>query len=173
MKKIFSLALLTLFLLQLSGQPIVFAQQKTPSQSKVGTSSSGKPTSAPMVITRRRSGSTMIPLIESDFGEAVKVIQQNYVEAKKLDYNAAFKSSIIGMLRSLDPHSNYYDRDEYEELKTDQRSEYFGIGASIQNYLIGEQFDTFITATFRGSPASRAGPWRRCQPLRLSIGRLA
>ena len=61
------------------------------------------------------------------------------------------------MLRSLDPHSNYYDRDEYEELKTDQRSEYFGIGASIQNYLIGEQFDTFITATFPGSPASRAG----------------
>ena len=60
------------------------------------------------------------------------------------------------MLRSLDPHSNYYDRDEYEELKTDQRSEYFGIGASIQNYIIGEQ-DTFITATFQGSPASRAG----------------
>lgn len=99
----------------------------------------------------------MIPLIESDFGEAIKVIQENYVEAKKLDYNVAFKSSIIGMLRSLDPHSNYYDRDEYEELKTDQRSEYFGIGASIQNYVIGEQLDTFITATFHGSPASRAG----------------
>ena len=43
------------------------------------------------------------------------------------------------MLRSLDPHSNYYDRDEYEELKTDQRSEYFGIGASIQNYLLGPE----------------------------------
>src|SRR6476620_10834058 len=61
------------------------------------------------------------------------------------------------MLRTLDPHSNFYDREEYEELKTDQRSEYFGIGASIQNYLIGDQADTFITATFQNSPAWRAG----------------
>ena len=61
------------------------------------------------------------------------------------------------MLRSLDPHSNYYDRDEYEELKTDQRSEYFGIGASIQNYIFGDDADTFVTATFQNSPAARAG----------------
>ncbi len=79
------------------------------------------------------------------------------MDGKKLDYNSVFKSSIIGMLRSLDPHSNYYDREEYEEFKTDQRSEYFGIGASIQNYLLGEQVDTFITATFQSSPAYRAG----------------
>jgi carboxyl-terminal processing protease len=104
-----------------------------------------------------RSTGPTIPLIEKDFGEAVRVIQENYIESLKLDYNAVFKSSIIGMLRSLDPHSNYYDRDEYDELKTEQRSEYFGIGASIQNYIIEEQADTFITATFQGSPASRAG----------------
>lgn len=159
MKKTFSLVLLTLLILTLNLQTVVVAQQKTPSQSKVGTSAAGKPTNAPIVMPRRnpRTSGTMIPLIESDFGEAIKVIQENYVEAKKLDYNVAFKSSIIGMLRSLDPHSNYYDRDEYEELKTDQRSEYFGIGASIQNYVIGEQLDTFITATFHHSPALRAG----------------
>jgi carboxyl-terminal processing protease len=158
-KKTFSLVLLTLLLLPLNVHRVVFAQQKTPSQSKVGTSSAGKPTNAPIVISRRgpRTGGAMIPLIERDFGEAIKVIQENHVEGKKLDYNVAFKSSIIGMLRSLDPHSNYYDRDEYDELKTDQRSEYFGIGASIQNYVISEQLDTFITATFHGSPASRAG----------------
>ncbi|MDQ2921696.1 MAG: S41 family peptidase, partial [Acidobacteriota bacterium] len=159
MKKTFLLALLTLFLLPLNTQPVVFAQQKPPSQSKVGTTSTGKPPTGSTVITRRnvRSSGAVIPVIEKDFGEAVRVIQENYIEGKKLDYNTVFKSSIIGMLRSLDPHSNYYDRDEYEELKTDQRSEYFGIGASIQNYVIGEQADTFITATFQGSPASRAG----------------
>jgi carboxyl-terminal processing protease len=158
-KKTFSLVLLTLLLLTLNVHTVVFGQQKTPSQSKVGTSSAGKPTNAPIAITRRspRTGSAMIPLIEGDFGEAIKVIQENYVEGKKLDYNSAFKSSIVGMLRSLDPHSNYYDRDEYEELKTDQRSEYYGIGASIQNFVIAEGLDTFITATFPGSPASRAG----------------
>jgi carboxyl-terminal processing protease len=99
----------------------------------------------------------VIPLIERDFDEALELIKDNYVEGKKLDYNAAFKSSIIGMLRSLDPHSNYFDRDEFEELKTDQRSEYFGIGASIYNYTVGKDADTFIIATFADAPANRAG----------------
>ena len=85
------------------------------------------------------------------------MIQEQYVDGKKLDYNDVFKSSIIGMLRSLDPHSNYYDREEFDELKTDQRSEYFGIGASIQNYVRGDTGDTYITATFDGVSAGKAG----------------
>ena len=159
MKKLCSLALIALFSLSLNLQTLVFAQQKTQQVSPVGSTSPGRPSTVSTNSGRRngRGGAAAIPLIEKDFDEAVRVIQENYVEGKKLDYNAVFKSSIIGMLRSLDPHSNYYDREEYEELKTDQRSEYFGIGASIQNYIIGEQPDTFITATFQNSPASRAG----------------
>ncbi len=159
MKKLCSLALIALFSLSLNLQTLVFAQQKTHQASPVGSTSPGRPATVSTNSGRRngRGGAAAIPLIEKDFDEAVRVIQENYVEGKKLDYNAVFKSSIIGMLRSLDPHSNYYDREEYEELKTDQRSEYFGIGASIQNYIIGEQPDTFIAATFQNSPASRAG----------------
>jgi carboxyl-terminal processing protease len=106
---------------------------------------------------RRARGTAATAAVERDFDEALKVIQEQYVDGRKLNYNDVFKSSIIGMLRSLDPHSNYYDREEFDELKTDQRSEYFGIGASIQNYIYGEQADTYITATFDGSPAARAG----------------
>jgi carboxyl-terminal processing protease len=95
--------------------------------------------------------------VERDFDEALRLIQGQYVDGKKLNYNDIFKSSIIGMLRSLDPHSNYYDREEFDELKTDQRSEYFGIGASIQNFIYGDQADTYITATFDKSPANGAG----------------
>jgi len=158
-KKIFSLALTTLLSVTLSIQTFVFAQQRTQPHSPVGSASTGKPVGGSTNPSRRnlRGGSAAIPVIEKDFDEAMKVIQENYIEGKKLDYSAIFKSSIIGMLRSLDPHSNYYDREEYDELKTDQRSEYFGIGASIQNYVLGEQPDTFITATFQNSPASRAG----------------
>ena len=157
MKKIFSSALVALFSLTLGLQSLVFAQQKTPPS--VGSTSAGKPATGSTAAGRHtaRGGSNAIPQIEKDFDEAVRVIQENYIEGKKLDYNSVFKSSILGMLRSLDPHSNYYDRDEFDELKTDQRSEYFGIGASIQNYILGEQADTFITATFPSSPASRAG----------------
>jgi carboxyl-terminal processing protease len=85
------------------------------------------------------------------------VIRDNYVDGNKLDYNTVYKSSMTGMLRTLDPHSSYFDREEFEELKTDQRSEYFGIGATIQNYLIGDNVETYITATFDHSPAWRGG----------------
>ena len=95
--------------------------------------------------------------VEEDVAEAVAVIESHYVDGKKLDYNAVFKSSILGMLRSLDPHSNYYDRDEFDEFKTEQRSEYYGIGASIGNQREKEQIDTYIIATFENSPASKAG----------------
>jgi carboxyl-terminal processing protease len=157
-KKIFSLALIAVFSLTLSVQPVVFAQQK-PQTTIGGTASPRTPGNSAAATARRttRTNSAAIPVIERDVDEAIRVIQEHYIESEKLDYNTIFKSSIIGMLRSLDPHSNYYDREEFEELKTDQRSEYFGIGASIQNYILGDQADTFITATFQGSPAARAG----------------
>lgn len=130
--------------------PGVTLGQRSSSSSSTGSvagSASGK----------RSARNATTGAVERDFDEALRLIQEQYIDGRKLNYNDVFKSSIIGMLRSLDPHSNYYDREEFEELKTDQRSEYFGIGASIQNYLYGDQTDTFITATFSNSPASRAG----------------
>jgi carboxyl-terminal processing protease len=106
---------------------------------------------------RPRGTDPKITSIQRDFDDALKLIQEQYVDGKKMNYNDVVKSSIIGMLRSLDPHSNYYDREEFEELKTDQRSEYYGIGASIQNFIYKDQAETYITATFDASPAGRAG----------------
>lgn len=159
MKKIFALSLIAPVAFLFIIQPTAFAQQKPQAAAPVGTVSTGKPLAGSQGVNRRnaRANSTIIPLIEKDFEEALRVIQNHYVDGRRLDYNLVFKSSIIGMLRSLDPHSNYYDREEYEELKTDQRPEYFGIGASIQNYIIGDKLDTFVTATFPESPAWRAG----------------
>jgi carboxyl-terminal processing protease len=136
---------------------LLLAQQRP--QSPVGSASGGRSSgsSASGRRSSRNNTTPAIPLIQSDFESALKVIEDNYIEGKKLDYNSVFKSSVLGMLRSLDPHSNYYDREEFEELKTDQRSEYFGIGASIQNYNTNGEIDTFITSTFEHSPAARAG----------------
>lgn len=98
-------------------------------------------------------------MIESDVAEALSVIQENYVEGKKLNYNDLFKSSIESMLHTLDPHSNYYDAKEFEQFRTEQSSRYYGIGASIgdlrdeNDKVIG----TYIRATFENAPANRAG----------------
>ncbi|HEY8226705.1 MAG TPA: S41 family peptidase [Pyrinomonadaceae bacterium] len=152
MKRIIWPSILTLLILAQIVPAFVFAQQRPqspPSSASSAGSASGYP-------GRRPNRSSTINAIEHDFDEALRVVQEQYVDRQKLNYNDIFKSSIIGMLRSLDPHSNYYDRQEYDELKTDQRSEYFGIGASIQNYIRGDQSETYITATFDKSPASRA-----------------
>ena len=160
MKKFSSRLAILLVIFTLSVPGFVFSQQRTQPQQSPGSSSATRPSTnvpAPGRRVARGNSSNVIPLIERDFDEALDLIQENYIEGKKLDYNSAFKSSIIGMLRSLDPHSNYFDREEFEELKTDQRSEYFGIGASIYNYNVGKDSDTFIIATFADAPANHAG----------------
>jgi carboxyl-terminal processing protease len=160
-KKTFSHAVVTLFIVALLIPSLLFAQQKPQGQSSAGGTSAGRTSGGSTATGRRgvraRSGANAIAPIVDNFQEALKLIEDKYVDGRKLDYNSVFKSSITGMLRSLDPHSNYFDREEFDEMKTDQRSEYFGIGASIQNYSIGDNADTFITATFDNSPAARAG----------------
>ena len=158
LKTIFSRATVALFLFTLTIPGFVFSQQRQQSQRPVGRAAVKPPTGTPAPGRRStRANANTIPPIERDLDEALELIREKYIEGKKLDYNSVFKSSIIGMLRSLDPHSNYYDREEFDELKTDQRSEYYGIGASIQNYTIGSDTDTFIAATFDRAPANRAG----------------
>jgi carboxyl-terminal processing protease len=157
-KNKFSLALVALILLSLVVPAFVFAQQKRDQSNSSGTNTTGKTSSATAIPgrrPRRTPGNTTA--VAQDFTEALSVVQEHYVDGNKIDFNAVYKSSIMGMLRVLDPHSNYFDREEFEDMKTDQRSEYYGIGASIQNYVIGESVDTYIAATFQNAPASRAG----------------
>ena len=161
MKNKFSLALMALIILALSLPAFVLAQQKrdqSNSSAGVGTTSkSGSPASAPVRRPRTHNPVNAVGAVEQDFNEALSVIREHYIEGNKLDLNNVYKSSIIGALRTLDPHSNYFDKEEFDELKTDQRSEYFGIGASIQNYSIGDSVETYVAATFDNAPASLAG----------------
>jgi carboxyl-terminal processing protease len=160
-KNRFSLALLALIIFAVSLPAFVLAQQKqNQSNTSAGTSSAGKtapPTVPPIRRPRVRNPNNPTEDVAQDFSEALSVIQQNYIDGNKLELNNVYKSSIGGMLRSLDPHSNYFDKEEFEDMMTDQRSEYFGIGASILNYSIGDSLDTYVAATFQDAPAARAG----------------
>jgi len=157
-KNKFSPALVALILFALIVPGFVLAQQP-----RRDSNSSGKTTTkteAPPTASRRprvHTPAVTTTAINQDFQEALSVIQQNYIDGNKLDFNDVYKSSITGMLRSLDPHSNYFDREEFEDMMNDQHSEYFGIGASILSYPQGNSFDTYVTATFQNSPAFKAG----------------
>jgi carboxyl-terminal processing protease len=134
----------------------------TTSFAQPGTAS--RTASRPAEATGAAAGKTNPPAvtvenIEQDLAEALTVIQDNYVNGKKLNYNDLFKTSIDSMLHTLDPHSNYFDAKEFEQFRTDQQSQYFGIGATIGDLRDekGNVVATFIKATFDGAPAHRAG----------------
>jgi carboxyl-terminal processing protease len=131
---------------------VIFAQQSRSARRQPGPSTDRSNSGA----TRNKTGVTSA-VVKTDLNEALAVIQANYVDGRKLDYNSVFKSSITGMLKVLDPHSTYFDPIDFAAFKTEQRSEYFGIGATIDHMQQGEQINTFIRATFDDSPAARAG----------------
>lgn len=140
------------FLLAVSLVAPSFALAQSGSSSKLI-----KPTDRTATAEKSVKQPVTMEALESDLSEALTVIQDNHVKGKALDYNELFKSSIEGMLHSLDPHSNYFDAKEFEQFTTEQRSEYFGIGATIGDLTENGVTWTYIRATFDGAPAHRAG----------------
>lgn len=112
-----------------------------------------------VTTTAKTSKPVTMEKIETDVAEALTVIENSHINGKKIDYNALFKTSIDGMLHSLDPHSNYFDAKEFEQFRTSQSSQYFGIGATIGDLSDekGNVIATYVKATFDGAPANRAG----------------
>ncbi len=68
------------------------------------------------------------------FTDVYSLVEKNYAEpinGDKAD-TAIYDGAIPGMLRVLDPHSNFYDPKAYARLREDQRGHYYGVGMVIQ-----------------------------------------
>jgi carboxyl-terminal processing protease len=89
--------------------------------------------------------------IAEDFANAIVVAKDNY--AGQVDFNRVTKGSILGMLRTLDPHSMYFDRQQWEEFQNDQSSRYYGIGSTI----IQHYGKVYIVSPTEGTASYRAG----------------
>lgn len=89
--------------------------------------------------------------IAQDFGNALLVASDHY--AGQIDFSKLNKSAILGMLHTLDPHSNYFDPKEWEKVQQDQRSSYTGIGSTIAP----RNDKVYIVSPFDGTPAYRGG----------------
>ncbi len=89
--------------------------------------------------------------IEETYNEALSTIADNY--ADDIDYEKASQAAIQGMLSSLDPHSNYFTKADYEKLLQDQDSRFIGIGVTILRHRDG----VYIQSPVEDTPAARAG----------------
>ena len=85
------------------------------------------------------------------FTAALATVENEYVEA--VDTTPLVYSSIDGMLRTLDPHSTFFEPRQYAQMRERQEGHYYGIGISIQ----AVDGDITVTQLFEGSPAYRAG----------------
>jgi carboxyl-terminal processing protease len=86
------------------------------------------------------------------FSDVYRVVQENYAEPVNPD-KAIYNGAIPGMLRVLDPHSNFFDPKSYAALREEQRGKYYGVGMQVgprNNKVI-------VIAPFAGAPAYRAG----------------
>src|SRR5437773_8346354 len=102
------------------------------------TASPGQSSSAPASL----SASADAKRIMSDISEAISIIRKNHADGGQLDYNQLTKSLVDSALRTLDPHSNYFDSSEYRDLMEEEQSEYSGIGVAINNYERRSRIDT-------------------------------
>jgi carboxyl-terminal processing protease len=86
------------------------------------------------------------------FTHVLSVVQRNYAEPVDTD-KVIYDGAIPGMLRVLDPHSNFFDPKQYALFKEEQQGKYYGVGMTVQQ----RENQTVVLAPFVGSPAYKAG----------------
>lgn len=89
------------------------------------------------------------------FARVVERVRMDYVEGDKLTYGELIESALKGMLGSLDPHSEFMEPIQYDELKKDTEGAFGGVGIVVtmeenKNYLT-------VVSPMADTPAYRAG----------------
>jgi len=86
------------------------------------------------------------------FTSVFEVVEQNFADKVDSD-RAIYKGAIPGMLRTLDPHSNFFDPKDFAAMREDQRGQYYGVGMQVG----ARNNRTMVMWPFENSPAWRAG----------------
>jgi carboxyl-terminal processing protease len=86
------------------------------------------------------------------FTNILGLVEQNY--ASDVDADKAVYGAIDGMLRTLDPHSKFFDPKAFNSLREDQRGKYYGLGITVTTRF-GKV--TVVSPPFAGSPAEKVG----------------
>ncbi|MCL1961842.1 MAG: S41 family peptidase [Desulfovibrionaceae bacterium] len=102
--------------------------------------------------TVARGGVAPLPLEELQQLAAVfSMIKSDYVEP--VDEKKLITDAISGMVSSLDPHSQYFDKKSYKEFREGTTGRFVGVGIEITQ----EDGLVKVVSPIEGSPADRAG----------------
>ena len=87
------------------------------------------------------------------FGRVMALVEDHFV--READPEKLVEDAIDGLLRTLDPHSNYLDADSFSEMRDEQRGKFSGLGIQITKR--GPDKPLTIIAPIDDTPAFRAG----------------
>ncbi len=86
------------------------------------------------------------------FTTVYDAVERNFADPVKPE-KAIYQGAIPGMLRTLDPHSSFFDPRAFAEMREGQRGAYYGVGMQVTQ----RNNQTVVMAPFPGSPAAKAG----------------
>src|SRR5271170_7731899 len=87
------------------------------------------------------------------FADVLEKVRASYVDGTNLTYHDLVYSALKGMVGSLDPHSEFMDADDYQQLQDDTEGQFGGLG------LVVAMKDGFVTivAPMEDTPGFDAG----------------
>ena len=102
--------------------------------------------------TVARNTMAPLPLEElQQLAAAFGIVKSDYVEP--VDEKKLITEAIAGMVSSLDPHSQYFDKKSFKEFKEGTSGKFVGVGIEITQ----EDGLVKVVSPIEGSPAFRAG----------------
>jgi len=87
------------------------------------------------------------------YADVLEKVRKEYVDGQNMTYRDLVYASLKGMVGSLDPHSEFMDVDDYQQLQDDTEGQFGGLG------LVVSMKDDYVTviAPMEDTPGYRAG----------------
>jgi carboxyl-terminal processing protease len=86
------------------------------------------------------------------FTQVLDIVQANYAEHLDVD-KSVYAGAIPGMMRVLDPHSNFFDARQWALNTEEREGKYYGVGMTV----IPRGDHTVVMSPYEGTPAYNAG----------------
>jgi len=87
------------------------------------------------------------------FARSLQLIRQDYVDEKKVSYEALTHAAVRGMLNTLDPHSQFMEPTDFKGMQDDTNSRFGGLGV-----VVSQRDGALIIVTpMEDTPGFRAG----------------
>jgi carboxyl-terminal processing protease len=87
------------------------------------------------------------------FRMVLDLVETNYAAEKEANYDQLTRAALDGMVRSLDPHSEFMRADAYRELQEEMGGHFGGIGIQVER----RDGKVIVVAPIADTPGERAG----------------